>query len=169
MVISNIYNVLKKGKNFINIISEVPNYPDLVPSYHGIEPIFLRGSFLVKGANKIIKIPDKPIKGVGDWSKNGFLYFSGGINFRTEFNLPDIFSECKIILEFPNIRESVRLFVNNEECGECAWQPFHFDLTGRLKKGKNLMRLYICNTAENFFTKPIPSGLLKPGVLKIFE
>ncbi len=163
-IIANFQENLRPGKNSIKIRSVVPNFPDLTPSIHGIEPMVLRGMFQVQ-KGKIVPLSPSIITSGDDWCKNGFPYYSGALQYETSFNVPRGVQYNQLTVEFPEIKETIQLIVNGRDVGIRAWSPYSFDITPFVQPGENSMIAMIQNTAANFFSKPTSSGMIKSPVL----
>ena len=54
-----------------------------------------------------------------------------------------------MVLDLGDVRESARVYVNNEYAG-CAWSaPFRVDVTGKVKEGVNTLRIEVTNLPAN--------------------
>jgi hypothetical protein len=165
-VISGISSYLHIGKNQIVIRSNIPNFLDMTPSTHGLEPILLRGSFLVK-KKKIIAIPSTPIIGTGNWVQKGFPFLSQGMVYSITTHIDYQPAGMKSIIKFPLIESVMSIKLNGQSCGALAWPPYEFDISQALIPGDNQIEITIYNTMANLLSKPLPSGLLKPAVLEL--
>lgn len=64
--------------------------------------------------------------------------FAGVIRYETELIVAE---ETAEILEFENIGEIGQLWINGQECGTTIAKPHRFYIQGKLRKGKNQIRL----------------------------
>ena len=148
---------LKIGKNHITVKIKLPEFADLLPSCHGLEPIALMGDFSTR-ENKIIA-PVK-INNSTPWQNSGLSNYAGAVIYKNKFNIPKNYLDKKLILEFKDVRETVELKLNGRALGVRPWPPFEYDITGYVKEGDNILVAEVRNTAENLFGRPMDSGIL---------
>jgi len=148
---------LKKGKNKIRFESSVPLLLDKFPCNHGLEPVVLRGSFVVRDERICRPGANLPI---GDWRTVGFPNYSGEIGYRQKFDLPNEYMDKKLMVEISDVRETVEVWLNGKRVGERIAAPFAVDITEAAVPGNNTLELRVNNTAENLLGTPVPSGLL---------
>ncbi|MFX0136669.1 MAG: glycosyl hydrolase [Candidatus Hodarchaeota archaeon] len=157
-----IKNILKTGENYVRINLKLPEYPDRMPSFHGIEPYTLVGDFSVKN-DKIY--PLKKNLDSGDWSKQGLVNYSGGIWYKQAVNISKEYLKNRLFLEFSKVKETVEVKINGKKVGIRPWSPFKLEITNYVKEGVNELEILVTNTAANFFAFPMKSGIL--GTVKI--
>lgn len=148
---------LKLGKNKIQITFTLPEFPDLLPCFHGIEPFAIRGAFSTT-PNSIIA-PIQRNRQVS-WTKTGLATYSGPVIYRNSFSIPKDYLSSTLILKFLKVRETVELKINGISVGEAIWSPYEFDITNFIHEGTNSLEAEIRNTANNFFANPRHSGIL---------
>ena len=148
---------LKRGKNTIRFESSVPLLLDKFPCNHGLEPVVLRGSFVVRDQRICRPEANLPI---GDWRSVGFPNYSGEIGYRQKFDLPNEYLDKKLMVEISDVRETVEVWLNGKKIVERIVAPFAADITEAAVPGGNTLELRVNNTAENLLGTPVPSGLL---------
>jgi len=148
---------LKMGKNRIRFESRVPPFLDKFPCCHGLEPVVLRGSFMVSKGS--IRKFDSNVP-AGDWRAVGFPNYVGEIAYRQTINLPAEYLDKKLMLEIGDVRETVEVWLNGRMVGERIASPFTVDISEAAALGDNALELRVNNTAENLLGTPVPSGLL---------
>ena len=153
---------LKLGKNKIQITLTLPDFPDLLPSFHGIEPFVIRGGFST--TNNSIIAPIQHNRQIS-WTKTGLTTYSGPVIYKNSFSIPKEYLSHTLILKFSSVRDTVELKINRTSIGEAIWAPYEFDITKYIKEGSNSIEAEIRNTAANFFAKPRHSGLLDNVVI----
>ena len=57
--------------------------------------------------------------------------------------------EKRIWLSFPNVKDIVHVWVNGKDCGIAWMAPYEVEITGTLKKGKNMIEVEVVNTWHN--------------------
>ncbi|MHA1279296.1 MAG: glycosyl hydrolase [Candidatus Helarchaeota archaeon] len=155
-------SLLKLGENNIRIQIQLPDYPDLLPACHGLEPFVLQGHFSTRGNSIVAPITTNKQE---SWVKTGLATYAGAVVYKNSFYLPQKYLAHQLILKFRKIRETVEVKINGEHLGTRIWMPFQFDITNYIKKGENSIELEIRNTAENFFGEPKNSGLLDDVII----
>ncbi|MBO6187770.1 MAG: discoidin domain-containing protein [Prevotella sp.] len=137
-----------------------------------------------------ITLKDQPLQ---DWSQSGddrIRYFSGHARYTTTLKLKaKEVPAGRAWLTLPDVRDIAHVWVNGRDCGTAWTAPYEVEITGALKKGKNLIEIEVVNTWHNalrgldqgkapydgiwtnarYRTKGdglLPAGLLEPPVLK---
>ena len=145
------------GRNRIRVESRVPGFPDKMPSYHGLEPVVLCGTFAVRH-DTIGKLNPKVT--TGDWRDVGFPHYSGEIVYGQRFDLPAFYLSKRLRIEVSDVREVVEVWLNGQRVGDRIVAPFALDITEAALEGRNDLELRISNTAENLLGIPVASGLI---------
>jgi len=83
--------------------------------------------------------------GKGDDDKD---HFSGQATYSTSFEIQDL-KKGKHMLEFGNVHESVKVWVNDQYVGQVWSIPFQINVTQYLKQGQNQIRLEVANLMAN--------------------
>jgi len=154
-----IKNYLKTGRNTIRIKSRLPSFLDKAPSTHGIEPVVLRGRFMVR--DKSICEFQEEVE-TDDLRKIGFPNYSGEVIYRQSFVLNEEYLKKKLILEFTEVKETAEVWINGKKVGERITMPYILDITEFVVTGENHLEIKVNNTLENLFGTGIPSGILGP-------
>lgn len=125
-----------------------------------IEPIYLAGAFRVKTENEWEELPRGAVryrKGfvlaapaqtvlLADIQQQGFPFFAGELSVSREFDI----SDTDVCLKFEKQGINVlRVSVNDDEATRVLWEPYEVDLSQRLKKGKNKIKLTLVNNLRN--------------------
>ena len=82
--------------------------------------------------------------------------------------------DLMVQLDLGKVYEVAEVWVNHKKVGVSWYRPYRVDITGRLKKGRNELRVDVTNILKNYLTEgeySHPSGLLGPvkirGVSKV--
>lgn len=76
-------------------------------------------------------------------------FFSGTAVYSTTFETRTLDSGSRVFLDLGEVREVAEVFLNGESLG-IAWKsPFRFDVTGKLRAGKNELVIRAVNTWAN--------------------
>lgn len=110
---------------------------DYNESHPGLEIVYLLGNFGTKLAGtsaRITRLPDK--LQLGDWCKQGLVFYSGSIVYQTRIN-PKLNAGEKLFVAVPDYHgTALRVTVEGKIAGVIAWEPNEIDITG-LAAGKN--------------------------------
>jgi hypothetical protein len=131
-----------------------------------------------------------------DWSQHAddrIRYFSGHARYTTTWKLKaSEVPQGRAWLSFPNVKDIAHVWINGKDCGIAWTAPYEVEITGALKKGKNMIEIEVVNTWHNalrgldqgkapyegiwtnakYRTKGdglLPAGLLEPPVIKVKE
>ena len=113
----------------------------------------------------------------GDWSKEGaLLYYSGGMYYRTEYELPKDSKEKKIMLDLGDVIATCEVKINAQPAGTLISPPYQVDITPYVREGKNDVEVLVYSTLSNHYqTIPTPykgdpkAGLIGPVQVSVFE
>jgi hypothetical protein len=99
-------------------------------------------------------------KGLESWQKWGIEKFSGLLDYSCKFEMTR--TSDKVTLDLGKVCYVAEVFLNGESVGSRLWGPYQFDLSSRLKQGKNQLTIRIANLINNSYGQNIESGLLGP-------
>ncbi len=145
------------GENKITIKTRMPAFHSQFPSTHGIEPIALEGSFMVKG-NKVVEF-NRQLES-GDLTKQGLPNYSGEITYRQSFILSSGYLDKRLMLEFEDVRNTAEVLINGQKADVCLWSPYVLDITSFVTEGENKLEIIVTNTSANMLGKPVPTGIM---------
>ncbi|OGV38400.1 MAG: hypothetical protein A2020_15190 [Lentisphaerae bacterium GWF2_45_14] len=137
-------NLLKKG------INEISLECDFTEEHPGLEIIYLLGDFSVKisGNKPTVNTPVRELK-TGDWTKQGFPFYSGNMTYITTVKLTKSAKE-KVFVKIPSYRGvAVAVYVNGEKAGITAWAPGEVDISSVVQIGSNEIRIEIMGHRRN--------------------
>jgi hypothetical protein len=149
---------VKQGENVISLETQMPSYRSLPPSVHGLEPVVIRGSFIVKEGSLVE--PSNCLSSLSSWTELGWPNYSGAMNYRTSFTCPKHYLGRRLDLVFENVRETVDVKINGNGAGFRLWPPYRLDISRFVKEGTNDLTATVTNTLSNLMTRPIESGLI---------
>ncbi|OQX85059.1 hypothetical protein B6D60_08470 [candidate division KSB1 bacterium 4484_87] len=100
------------------------------------------------------------IRTIGSWTERQVFdkqkakahpHFSGTGVYRQSLDLPDsLFATGKkLVLKINDVRDIAEVWCNGALVGVRCWQPFEFDVTRFVRKGKNEMEIRVTNTPAN--------------------
>ncbi|PAD75247.1 glycosyl hydrolase [Paenibacillus campinasensis] len=126
-------------------------------------PAFLIGPFAVHGTALTVE----PRQVAGEWCAEGYPFYAGTACYSQQLKLPRPGIEEQVWLEVNDIRETARLFVNDQDAGIRLWPPYRWDITRFIGEGMEegaseavTLRIQAANTLENLYGKrALPSGI----------
>jgi hypothetical protein len=86
---------------------------------------------------------------VGDWTKQGYPFYSGTGVYTTEMNIPNKYLGGKLFLEIDCGEDVAEVIVNGRESIVQPWHPYRIDITDHVQTGKNTLQIRITNTLIN--------------------
>lgn len=116
-----------------------------------VESAYLIGPFGVKEGEKgkfvLVGLPEKVE--LGDLGPQGLPFFAGEVALSSEVEVPAGDAE-RAVLELEGLQAIVAVVeVNGEEAGRIAWRPWRLDLTGKVKRGRNSLRIRLVGSLRN--------------------
>lgn len=87
---------------------------------------------------------------LGDWAGVLSTHFSGDVEYAVTF-------ECeadRARIDLGDVKYACRITLNGEPVGRRIWKPFSLDLTGKLRRGRNDLRVVVTNTLANALLAP---------------
>lgn len=153
---------LIKGENLIVVKLTVVRRTDGL-----LDLIKLVGDFAVAEENKKHKITFKKAKlKIGDWTKQGFPFYSGTINYKTSFELSEKYLKGELLLSAECGEDVLEISINGEKPKILPWHPYKLYITDSVRTGKNNIKLKVTNTLINMLEGVKKnSGLLSEPVI----
>lgn len=107
---------------------------------------------------------------LGDWGeKPGLEYFSGGMEYTKEIEIPNLQTNEKCYLNLGDVCSSASIWINEKEVATRLIGPWVFDISEYVRTGKNQIKVIVYNTAYNhylsiptMYRKKQSSGILGP-------
>lgn len=143
-VMFNIKDVVKLGVN--EVIFKADNYNILTE----IECIYVLGDFKVNKSLAGIQLINEASEiQLGDWTKNGYPYYSGTMMYSTSFQYRRQDFD-RIILCLEELWSvAVRILVNDKPVAILGWKPYETDITDFIIQGGNTVTVEIMNSLQN--------------------
>jgi len=116
--------------------------------YHEVEAVYVLGDFALTPVDKGYAItPDHPMK-LGDWSTQGYPFYSAGVSYVQQFRAGRSTHEYRVKL--PRWYGSVaKVTVNGTLGGYIASAPWEVDVTKLVRAGRNTVKVEIVGTLKN--------------------
>lgn len=116
-----------------------------------IAPVYLFGDFALEpaGAGWIVREPAARLN-TGSWKRQGLPFYSWDVAYTKEYDIDDLTAGYTLR---PGAWEGTlaQVFVNGEKAGIVAWEPYAFDLTPYLRKGRNRIEVRVVGSLKNLF------------------
>lgn len=114
---------------------------------------------------------------LGDWAAfDGLACYSGGAVYEKAFTLTAEQAARRVALALGEVAATCDVAVNGGAPQVVCTPPWTVDLTGKVKEGRNVVRVTVYNTLNNHYqtvptrykrpVKDVPSGLLGPVALE---
>ncbi len=169
-----ISSAAKMGVNSLEVLCETSYWNALekrtIFGMNYIEPCVLHGNFATAIGDKVVRLRKMPdTLALGDIGKQGFPWLLGDVNYHVVID-----GDKATTLELPDIGEAtVDVTLNGEKLGTRLWDPFRFELAGKLRPGKNELTITIPTNWGNFYPRGYagrrvtltPIGLMVPPEL----
>lgn len=85
----------------------------------------------------------------GDWTKQGYPYYSGTIIFMSEVTIPGKYLQGKLFLEVDCGEDVLEVSFNGKRGVVQPWHPYRIDVSTMVVAGANTVELKITNTLMN--------------------
>jgi len=117
-----------------------------------VEDLYLVGDFGVEKASETEYIlADEPeTLRDGDWTTQGYPFYSGTIRYRGKFRLEELGD--RVLVRLPDARGSLfTVSVNGGNPIPICWSPLEADVTSQVQKGENTVTIEVVGTLRNTF------------------
>ncbi len=137
----------------------------------GLEAIFLRGDFGVRGMRTMTALP--PDLHVGDWCEQGLANYSGDVTYHYDFKLLPEGLDHKFMLEVPNFGgTAVGVSINGSPMQMLLSEPYVFELDN-VKPDENRVDITVFGSRRNlcgpFYNKDRWPWWTGSGELKCYQ
>lgn len=141
-----VYDIGSKVKMGVNSV-ELSVQPMSI--YAEIAPVFVVGDFALEPANRgwIIAETDSELA-LGSWKEQGHPFYSWDVSYSKEYTIENTSVPHLLQLQEWNGTLS-EVHVNGQKVGIIAYQPYDFDLTPYLKRGKNRIEVRVTGSLKN--------------------
>lgn len=140
-----IQRFLNQGENLIAVKLVVNRRTDGI-----LDLLKIIGNFSLEKNNSDYEIAEakKRLK-IGDWTKQGYPFYSGTCVYETEFDLPEKYLNHKLFLKVDCGEDVLEVTLNDNFKKIVPWHPYEVDISSGVKKGKNKIILKVTNTLIN--------------------
>ncbi len=136
---------LQYGKNTLTI--KAPRMHILAE----VMPVYLLGDFLVQPAKTGFDITGGEIQTAGSWQDVGLPFYSQEVGYSQTFQIGDISGYAFSIQMGDWNGTLAEVWVNGQNAGIIAWQPFELDVTEWMKTGTNEISVNVFGSLKNTF------------------
>lgn len=153
---ADITGLVKRGRNILQIRCNT----QLAPAGNLSDPAYLIGDFQLSKYGDLFKlVPESGMIKTGDWTHQGYPFYSGIAAYRQVVKLPKTDKHVFIRMEKPG--DMAEVIVNGEFAAVLPWEPWSIDITDLVESGENEIVIKVANSMTNIFLmEPKPSGIL---------
>ena len=157
---------LVTGKNFVAVRLIVNRRTDGM-----LDLLKIVGDFSLKKKDDQFVITDKKTEiEIGDWTKQGYPFFSGTGVYESTFDLPKDYLDGKLFLHLNCGEDVAEVIVNDSDPIVIPWNPYKVDISKLVKSGNNTIKIKITNTLINILEAvQKESGLFSEPVIEHFN
>jgi hypothetical protein len=96
-------------------------------------------------------LPSEPTMDImlGDWSYIFGDNYSGDIEYTVKFDCSKSVKQNAKVLDLGNVRYGCQVSLNGETLGKKLWQPYVYDIKGKISIGFNELKVTVTNTFAN--------------------
>ncbi len=119
-------------------------------------------------ADGTFRIMEKPSRiQIGDWTAQGFPFFSGTGVYRGTFKAPPAYLDGgRLFLEAECGEDVLEVSLNGADPVVVPWHPYRVDVTEMIKEGENTVEMKITNTLAGILGgEQKPAGLFRRPIL----
>ena len=91
---------------------------------------------------------------LGDWAEFLGGNFSGDAEYSVSFDCPPELSSLPAVLVLGDVRYACEVELNGERVGRRIWESFSLDVSGKLRPGRNELKVVVTNTLANAILDP---------------
>ena len=136
---------IKTGKNLVAVKLIANRRTDGI-----LDLLKITGGFSLAKEKDVYNITGKRISiKTGDWTKQGYPFFSGTGVYETEVNVPEKYLSGKLFLESDCGEDVLEVIINDGKKIVTPWHPYRIDITDLVSAGRNKIVLKITNTLIN--------------------
>ncbi len=154
-----IARALRVGTNVVAVELEVHKRTEGV-----LDLLKIVGDFALEGeeGGYAIAAPRREMA-VGDWTRQGYPFFSGTGIYRCEVEIPPSHLGGRLVLEASCGEDVLEVRVNGSEGRVAPWHPYRLDVTDLVHAGTNTFEIRVTNTLINLLEGvTLRSGLFAP-------
>ncbi len=129
-----------------------------------IESIYIVGDFRLERRDELFVIVNESGLPPGDWTRQGYPFYSGAMSYRSGFVLDDETPD-RVELELDGFQGvAMKILVNGRETAILGWEPYVVDISDDIRQGDNEVVVQVVNSLQNLLG-PHDSleGFVTPG------
>ncbi|WP_420454357.1 glycosyl hydrolase [Rubrivirga sp.] len=155
-----VQSLLVEGENVVAVELAARKRTDGV-----LDLLKLVGDFGLEGSEAdgwAVVAPRRRVE-VGDWTEQGYPFFSGTGVYRCTVEVPADVLDGRVTLEADCGEDVLEVRVNGGPARVAPWHPYRLDVTDDVVAGTNTVEVRVTNTLINILEgKPHASGLMSP-------
>ena len=141
----NIQPFLKNGRNLVAVKLIVARRTDGI-----LDLLKIVGEFTLEPTDESYKIvAPKSILSIGDWTTQGYPFYSGTGIYETVIEVPESYLNGKLFLDVDCGEDVLEVSINDSHATIVPWHPFQIDVSQLFKAGNNKIELKVTNTLIN--------------------
>lgn len=141
----NIKPAVKTGRNIIAVKLIAEKRTDGI-----LDLLKITGDFALEKEGDDYRIIAEPGKiNIGDWTKQGYPFYSGTGIYSTTINVPEKYIKGKLFLDVDCGEDVLEVRVNNNKGIVIPWHPYRVDISDSVLPGENLLEFRVTNTLIN--------------------
>jgi hypothetical protein len=116
--------------------------------FEEIAAIYILGDFRTEpNESGFVIVKDEPIQ-MGPWNKQGYSLYGDSVSYKQQFDIRQ--TGKKYFVRLGEWNGSVaKVAVNGKEAGYIWHQPWQYEVTDKIKKGKNDIEVIVTGTLKN--------------------
>jgi hypothetical protein len=123
-----------------------------------IAPVYVLGEFSVRAASPGFVLGAPKALGMGDWLKQGLLFYPWGVRYAMPFSLRA--QAAGIALQVLHWQGSaMRVKVDGKLAGDVAYPPYVLEANARLKPGRHTLEIDLFGNLKNMMGPPFSEAL----------
>jgi hypothetical protein len=145
-------DLAREGENVVTLLA--PQFSKLTE----VAPIYVLGQFAVRAVSPGFVIGAPEPLGLGDWLRQGLLFYPWGMRFTMPFKLAA--GAKGLTLRVPDWQGSaMRVLVDDREVGAIAYPPYVLEVEARLKRGRHTLTIDLFGNLKNMMGPPFSENL----------
>jgi hypothetical protein len=90
------------------------------------------------------------------WTDSSLAHYSGSALYEIDFTLDAAPSGERLWLDLGAVGLAAEVWINGEKVGERVWRPYELEVTGRVRRGTNRLRIRVANSNAGWMAQGDP-------------
>jgi hypothetical protein len=92
--------------------------------------------------------------------------FTGFLDYYANFEYEK--TSDRAVIDLGRVFDMAEIWVNGTHAGKRLWAPYRFEIGSLLTGGTNTLRIRVGNQVDNYYSNPVPSGLIGPVMITTY-